>query len=51
VASALKNAHLQFVPARDAKPELVQFYTILKELNPAKIGGRLPDDGFYWKAP
>jgi NitT/TauT family transport system substrate-binding protein len=51
VASALENAHLQFVPAREAKPELVQFYTIVKGLNPAKIGGRLPDDGFYWKAP
>ncbi len=51
VASALKNAKLQFVTAREAKPELVQFYNILKGLDPAKIGGRLPDDGFYWKTP
>ncbi len=51
VASALKNARLQFVTARAAKPELVQFYKILMGLNPAKIGGRLPDDGFYWKTP
>ncbi|WP_319523060.1 PhnD/SsuA/transferrin family substrate-binding protein [uncultured Desulfosarcina sp.] len=51
VASALKNARLEFVPAREAKPELVQFYTILMSLNSAKIGGRLPDDGFYGKTP
>jgi len=51
VASALKNARLQFVAAQNAKPELVQFYEIVMGLNPAKIGGKLPDDGFYWKAP
>lgn len=49
VASALKNARLNVVTAMDAKPELIQFYSVLKSLNPAKIGGRLPDDGFYWK--
>lgn len=48
VASALKNANLKFVLARDAKLELVQFYEILMGLNPAKIGGKLPNDGFYW---
>jgi NitT/TauT family transport system substrate-binding protein len=48
VASALKNTRLRFVTARDARPELVQFYTILMSLDPAKIGGKLPDDDFYW---
>jgi NitT/TauT family transport system substrate-binding protein len=49
VAAALKNARLTFVPAQEAKPEVIAFYSVLKTLNPAKIGGQLPDDGFYWQ--
>ncbi len=48
VATALKNAGLEFISAHDAKPEIEQFYNVLKSLNPAKIGGKLPDDYFYW---
>ncbi len=31
-----------------ARADLESFYTILKDLNPKIIGGKLPDDGFYW---
>ena len=48
IASALKNARLEFVTARDAKPELIDFYKVLMDLNPEKTGGKLPGDGFYW---
>lgn len=50
IATALKNANITFVSAVDSRAELEYFYNILKETNPAKIGGKLPDDDFYWKA-
>lgn len=49
IASALKNARLEFVTAQDARPELEQFYGIIMKMNPGKTGGKLPGDGFYWK--
>ena len=48
VAAALKNAGLNAVPAMEARSEIERFYSVLKSMNPAKIGGKLPDDGFYW---
>lgn len=48
VASALRNAGLKFVSARDARIEIEHFYTVLKSMNPVKIGGKLPGDDFYW---
>lgn len=48
VAISIRNAGLKFVSAEDAREEIEHFYTVLKSLNPAKIGGRLPDDDFYW---
>lgn len=48
VAAALKNAGLKAVPAAEARPEIERFYSVLKSMNPAKIGGKLPDDDFYW---
>ena len=48
VAVAIQNAGLKFVSAQDARPEIEHFYSVLKEMNPAKIGGKLPGDDFYW---
>lgn len=48
VAFGIKNGMLEFVSARDAKPEIEHFFNVLRSLNPAKIGGKLPDDDFYW---
>ncbi len=48
VTTAIKNVGLNFVSAQDARAEIEFFYTILKEMNPATIGGKLPDDDFYW---
>ena len=47
VAAALKHAGLQFVSASDARAEIEHFYSVLLALNPAKIGGKLPDNTFY----
>nr|WP_168735335.1 PhnD/SsuA/transferrin family substrate-binding protein [Pseudothauera rhizosphaerae] len=47
VADALAVSPLEAVPAPAARAELEFFYGVLAERNPALIGGRLPDDGFY----
>jgi len=49
VALGLKNARLEFVTAKDARPQVEQFLRVLKSVNPAKIGGKLPGDDFYWE--
>lgn len=51
VAAAIKNAGLNFVSAEDGREELEYFYKILKNFNPAKIGGKPPGDEFYWSSP
>ena len=48
VAAALQNAGINFVSAQDARPELERFYSVLKKLNPAKVGGKPPGADFYW---
>lgn len=48
VAAALKHAQIRFVSAVDSRDELEYFYGVLKSTNPAKIGGGLPGDDFYW---
>lgn len=47
VADALAVSPLEAVPALAARGELEFFYGVLAERNPALVGGRLPDDGFY----
>lgn len=48
VADSIKTAQMQSVSALDAKEELVYFFQKLHETTPALIGGRVPDDGFYY---
>jgi hypothetical protein len=33
----------------DARASLDQFYLDLSQLSPEVIGGKVPDDGFYFK--
>lgn len=49
IANLLPSINLQFVPAQDAKEELEFFYTELSVLSPEIIGGKLPDEDFYYK--
>jgi NitT/TauT family transport system substrate-binding protein len=51
--AAVMNASLQSItwahtPAAEARASLEAFYTALMELSPEVIGGKLPDDGFYY---
>jgi NitT/TauT family transport system substrate-binding protein len=48
MTSSLQNITWRFTPAAEARDSLEGFYTALSELSPEVVGGRLPDDGFYY---
>jgi NitT/TauT family transport system substrate-binding protein len=48
MTASLKNITWHHETAQEAKPALQAFYTALMELSPAVIGGKLPDDAFYY---
>ncbi len=48
VADSVRIDNTAFVPAHEAKPELEFFFSQLHARQPALIGGKLPDDGFYY---
>lgn len=47
VADSVRADNTAFVPAHEARPELEFFFTQLHARQPALIGGKLPDAGFY----
>jgi len=49
VSDSIKVSQFEDVSAQDARKELEYFFTILHESTPAVIGGKLPDDGFYYQ--
>lgn len=49
VTDSIHVTQFNDVSALDAKAELEYFYTILLNDTPALIGGKLPDDGFYYQ--
>jgi NitT/TauT family transport system substrate-binding protein len=48
LTASLKSITWKFTPAQDARTSLEAFYTALTDLSPEVIGGKLPDDGFYY---
>ncbi|MBN1631645.1 MAG: ABC transporter substrate-binding protein [Thermoleophilia bacterium] len=48
MASSLENITWKFMPASDAMWYLNRFYGRLSELSPEVVGGKLPDDAFYY---
>ncbi len=48
VAEAMRNVTLKAVEANDAREKLEAFFTVLKNSKPALVGGKLPDDNFYF---
>lgn len=48
MTASLKSITWKFTPAADARASLEAFYTALTDLSPQVIGGKLPDDGFYY---
>jgi NitT/TauT family transport system substrate-binding protein len=50
VADSVRVDNSVFVTAREAKPELEFFFGVLHARQPALVGGKLPDAGFYYGA-
>jgi NitT/TauT family transport system substrate-binding protein len=48
VADSIAHTQLNVVSAKDAQKDLEFFYDVLKSNNPKTIGGKLPDEGFYY---
>ena len=48
VSDSLEYVQLNLVDAKNAKKDLEFFYSTLKNNNPKSIGGKLPNDKFYY---
>ncbi len=49
VSDSIKVSQFQHVTAPDARDELEYFFNILLQDSPSLIGGKMPDDGFYYQ--
>ena len=45
---AVPNCNLCFVTGEEMKAQIMPFYGILFAYNPAAVGGKLPDDAFFY---
>jgi len=45
---ALPNCNIVYIDGNDMKEQLSGFLSVLFEANPASVGGKLPDDAFYY---
>ena len=48
VTNSIEHVQLNSVKAQDVKDDLEFFYKMLEKNNPKTIGGKLPNDGFYY---
>ena len=48
IEDSMEYVQMNDVKAKDAQKELAFFYGLLKNNNPKSIGGKLPDDKFYY---
>lgn len=49
VADSISHVNLKSVNAKDSKEQVEFFFNILKAENPKIIGGKLPENSFYYK--
>ncbi|NCB74434.1 MAG: ABC transporter substrate-binding protein [Clostridia bacterium] len=47
---AIPYCNIVYKSAQDAKSEIDGFLKVLYDFDPASVGGKLPDDGFYYAA-
>lgn len=45
---AIPFCNIVYVPAQEGKADLEAFYTIISAMNPKSIGGKMPDEAFYY---
>jgi NitT/TauT family transport system substrate-binding protein len=48
---AIPNCSIVFKDAQEAKDEVQSFLSILHDFNPDSVGGKLPDEDFYYSKP
>jgi len=48
IAQSLPHVHLDVVSARDARDDIALYFEKLMALDPGIVGGRNPDDAFFW---
>lgn len=46
---AIPKCNIVFISAKEGKEALSQFYNVLKDSDPTSIGGKLPDEDFYYE--
>ncbi len=49
LAKAIPRLHLYFVDMQKAKTAIERYFTVLAASDPKFIGGKLPDEGFYYQ--
>lgn len=49
LADSISYVNLKYIGAHEAKRDLEFFFNILKADNPKVIGGKLPNEGLYYK--
>lgn len=47
-ASAIPNCHIVLIRGQEMQPVLEPFYQVLHAANPQSVGGKLPDEAFYY---
>ncbi len=48
IAQAIPRSNLRWVSAKEARKPLEIYFKVLQDFNPAVIGGKMPDDAFYY---
>ncbi len=45
---AIPQCHLAYIDGQDMAPAISDYFRVLYKVNPAAVGGSLPDDGIYY---
>jgi len=48
LVQAISQSNIDFEKAEEVKTSLEYYFNIIMEMNPALVGGKLPDEGFYY---
>jgi len=48
-SKSIPNASFAYIPAADAKPFVESLLSVFLQIEPSSIGGKLPDNNFYFK--
>ncbi len=50
VSFSVPKSNFVFIPADEARTQIETLISIFLDYDGASVGGKLPDDGFYWRA-